>query len=471
MWRLLMNSQISDLHSSALEILQRVGVRVDNMYLLKKLDEVGADIDYEKRLVKLPPYIVEEFIRKVPSHYVMGGRTPKSDLFVGGGKAYARTNTGCDHIIDMDTGEWREATEKDAIDAVILQDALENVNFCGSWLHSSDEPPESRDVYTLEIMLENTEKHIFAQPYSPEAFRAMIDMAKVVVGEDGLKWRPLISVFVAPTSPLVFSEQNTQYLIDGVEHGIPLVPCTTPISGISGPITLAGQVVLPHAEILACATMAEMLKPGAPVAYTPRPNTMDMRTIQVLWGSIEFALAAVALVQLGRHIGFPVDFHIGTDSMVPDGQAAIEKTMGTVLAFLVKTDTITGAGFVEAIKTASFEQLVIDNEILAIGKRIAEGIDVNVETIALDVIEKVGPGGNFLKMEHTRKHYQKEHFIPSILKRDVRSVWEETGAKDLAETAKEKVKMILKEHEPLALDKDIQKELRSILNRVRKNLG
>ncbi|MEM2357323.1 MAG: trimethylamine methyltransferase family protein [Candidatus Bathyarchaeia archaeon] len=472
MFKFLSNEEIWEIHNASLKMLNKLGVIVKHEKFLKMLKEAGADVNEEKQLAKLPVYLIEELINKAPSGYIMGGRKREHDLYIGDGKGYVRSQGGCDHILDLETGIIREANTNDVVDAAVLQDALENIHWCASFLHPSDEPPMTRDLYQLMLMMENTVKHIVAQPYTTESFKYQVEMAKTIAGsEEEFMKRPLISVFVGPTSPLEIDKHNCELIEIAAKNRIPIMPVSAPIAGATGPVTLAGLAALAHAEIMMITVLAQLINPGTPIEYTPRPNTMDMRTAQALWGAIEYALASAIGVQLARFIKLPVCVQcLSTDSKLPDGQACIEKSMQITLAALMKPDTMTGAGGIDSVKTASLEQLVIDNEIIGIAKRIAKGIEVNEETIAYHVVERVKHGGHFLADKHTAQYYLKEHYIPKLFDRNTRGAWEAAGKKDLTTRARETAKKILKEYERRPLDEDIKKELRKIMNEARKNL-
>lgn len=471
-FEILDKEQIYEIHNAALEILSTVGIIIEDRNLLNILKDHGAYVNEEKRLVKLNPALIEDCLKKVPSCFILGGRTRDYTLFFGKGKTYVRSQSGCDHIVDFETGEYREPTSNDVIQAAILQDALENIDWCGSHIFPSDVPPRIRDVYQLMLLLENTIKPIGVQAYSVESFRFQIKMAKIVAG-DGKEFthRPIISVFPASTSPLIISEYNCGLVMEAAKNKIPIMPVPCPMSGVSAPVTLAGSIAVGHAEILAFIVSAELCNPGTPLLYATRMNTIDMRTTQVLWGAIEFGLMSAACVQMARHIKVPVDFQcLSTESKIPDAQTTLEKAMLTTIAIMSKPDSLIGVGQLESAKTSSLIQMVIDNEICGLAKRIAEGIEVNEKTIALDLIKEVGPGGQFLGKKHTIEYFSKEHFLPILLDRNARSIWKSAGAKDLTSRAKDYLKKKLQDYEPRKLEKDVQKELRKVMEEAKEKL-
>jgi len=472
MLEILDRTQIERIHFSALEVLERTGVLIEQNDTLKSLRDVGVQVDLDRKLARFPPYVIQDYVRKAPPHFLQAGRSRKFDFVVRNGSVFARSLSGCSHVLDMETGQCREATKNDTADGARIIDALDNIHFCGGWIYPGDEHPSYRDVSLYKIFLENSEKHVCLQAYAGKNLEFMIEMAKAVQGgENELRRRPVLSIVLAPSSPLKFGK----FMIDQIglagRYGVPGLFCSTPIAGATSPITLAGHLVTLHCENLAGIALSQILHPGTPVVYGPRPNTMDMRTGNAVWGSIEFGIMSAACVQLGHFCGLPVDtYSLGTDSKSLDEQAGVERSLNLVLPALAGANLLTGAGFIETIRTASFAQIVIDNEILGMVYRVMRAVDVENETLAVDLMDRVGPGGSFLADKHTRKHALSEHFLPTIFDRNVRETWERKGSRDAAQVAKAKAEEILREHHPAELSKDIKGELDSIMIRAKQAL-
>jgi trimethylamine--corrinoid protein Co-methyltransferase len=196
---------------------------------------------------------------------------------------------------------------------------------------------------------------------------------------------------------------------------------------------------------------------------------MDMHSGTSLWGSIEWGIASSAAIQLARHCGIPNDFMgVGTDSKLLDQQSGIERAMLAVLAFLTGPSLISGGGYIDTISTGSLEQLVIDDEIFSMARRITKGIQVDDEHMALDLIAKVGAGNNFMGEEHTRKYFRQDHFLPTLADRHSYGTWEELGATDMPRRAHDKAEQILSAHKVPTLPEAVCKELDSIINAARR---
>jgi len=243
--------------------------------------------------------------------------------------------------------------------------------------------------------------------------------------------------------------------------------------GGTSPVTLAGTLMMQHAELLMGILITQLTEPGAPIIYSSRIHPLNMKTGTALCGAIENVMLNGAMVQIAHRIGLPVDVYaMGTDSNVYDEQAAIEKTLNMSYSlFISEPNVITGVGELESLDTVCMEQLVIDDEIISLVRRMYKGIEITNETLAEDIIAKVGPGGHFLRERHTRDYFKKESFFPSILNQTRRRTWEIKGSKDVIALAKEKVRKILHEHEPVPLEKNAQEKFHHILKRAEKDLS
>jgi len=466
------DSDIKRLHAASLRVLEKTGIVVRHDAMLHKLDENGADVDFQTKLVKLAEQSIEEFVRRAPKSYTMHGRDPRRALSVEEGKRYVRTQSGCIYVLDAQSKECRPATRDDTATSTKLIDALQNIDFCGGLLYPTDEIDKARDVGVFEIMIRNTGKHIAIQPYDVPNLRWMIKMAATVAGsEEELSRRPMLTAIMAPSSPLVLDRYAVDIIIESGRANVPVLIPSTPLSGATCPVTLAGELVLAHAENLACVVISQLARPGAPVLYAVHPSTMDMRTGHPLWGSVEFALMSAAGVQLGRHCSLPTQVEaFMTDSKTLDQQTAIERMFTLIPSTLTGANVLNGAGTIETILTGSLEQLVIDNETHAMVERFLRGIEINDEMLALDVIDRIGPGGHFLSADHTKKFYLKEHFVPTLLDRNIRAAWSAAGEKDIVQRANSTVQRILSQHEPMDMDNDIRKRLDEFMQQARKDL-
>jgi trimethylamine--corrinoid protein Co-methyltransferase len=293
--------------------------------------------------------------------------------------------------------------------------------------------------------------------------------AAIVGGEEELRKKRIISFGASPTSPLELSDDVAEQLFTAAGHALPISILPCPLAGGTSPVTLAGTLVQQNVEFLICHVIVQLVNPGNPMIYCARPMCMDMRTGMAA-GEVEYGLMSVAAVQLAALYKMPSDVYgLSSDSKVLDEQTGSEKAMIGLLPALAGANFISGAGNIEMGVTASLEQLVIDNEMLGSIFRAVRGIEVNSETLAVDLIGKIGPGGHFLGTDHTRSHYLSEHHIQALYDRTARAEWEKSGKKDMVQRAHESRIQLLKSHLVLPLDKDVENEFQRILSEVGRN--
>ncbi|MHB1416463.1 MAG: trimethylamine methyltransferase family protein [Chloroflexota bacterium] len=468
-WDILSREQAVQVHERALHLLAHTGIVFQSDTVVRRFAEAGAQVDEDKQLVRLPTKLVEELLASVPREFRLGAADPGLDCIASTGATLCRPIVGCSYVLDSQTGERREPTSADARDIAHLLDGLSTYSFGGTVAYPSDEAPMSRDVYYLKLLLENARKHVIVSPYGAQNIAYMYEMAVAVAGSEAAqRERPRFHVLTAPTSPLRFSETQTEMIVKAAELMIPNQMSSTPMAGATSPVTLAGQTLLLHAENLAGIALTQLIQPGCPVYYASRANSMDMRTGNSLWGAVEWALTGAACLQIARGLGLICDsFGCISDSKTMDEQAAIEKTMSATLVALAGANIISGGGYLETINTTSLEQLVIDDEIQGMLYRVLQGVEVSEETLAEDLIDRVGPGGNYLGEEHTRRHYRREHYLPKVLDRDLWDVWQAKGGKDLVQKARERAQSLLSAVQPVPLPGETSRELERILKAAR----
>ena len=461
---ILSEDEVEAIHGSSLHILEKVGILVRSPRAITLLKDAGATFDPERKTVKVPSSLVEECLRKHPTSFVLKGRTAEHDLFIEPGKLYAHPCGGCFNILDYNSGQTRVATTNDVAVLTKLIDACDNIQQCDMLDYAGDVPEQVRDIHTIAAMLRNTTKHCGIMAYANRNLQFIIRLvAAIVGGEEELRKKPIVSFGASPTSPLELSEDVSEQLFTAARHALPtsILPC--PLAGGTSPVTLAGTLLQQNVEFLICHVIVQLVNPGNPMVYCARPMCMDMRTGMAA-GEVEYGLMSVAAVQLAARYKMPSDVYgLSSDSKVLDEQTGSEKAMIGLLPALAGANFISGAGNLEMGVTANQEQLVIDNEMLGTIFRAVRGIEVNPDTLAIDLIEKTGPGGHFLSTEHTRSHYLSEHHIAPLYDRRVRMDWERSGKKDMVQRAHEKCTELLRDHSVQPLNPVVEKEFHRIL--------
>ena len=477
----LSRDQIYEIHQATLEVLERTGVVIMEDEALRILEEAGAVVDYKKQHAKIPRHLVEEAIKKTPSGFTLYGSNGKYRLELKGFNTYIGQPFGL-FIVDLD-GKRRYPTPKDAADLYRLTDAMENLDLAGS---VSVPEWESTDRFVAAV--ENSEKVPDVNPQADQA-EELITLGSVLRGSfeelmkkpitwllvktKDLRKKPSWWYHVNPFSPLAIKKAEARGLLIWARCGLPIHIGPEVHAGTTGPATLAGTLVQQNAENLSGVTLAQLAadpKHRPPILYASISGITDMRTGSAVLGTAETALIQVASAQIARYYNMPCRGIGGiTDSKTSDIQAGYESAVTLLMAALARINYINySAGSVEGILTVSFEKVVLDNDLIGMIKRILRGITVDEETLAVDVINDVGPRGHYLAHPHTRKYHKKEFYYPILFNRETYEAWVRSGAKDIREAARERARKILKEHQPEPLDKDLKRELENKAKEIRK---
>lgn len=468
--RPLSSEGVKKIRTEAIKILEDVGVKVSHEGAKKMLADAGAKVNHKTDLVLIPAGLTEKCLKKLPQRIVLGGRDPDKDIVLDSKRqdTYYRSMTGAEGYIDLRTGKYRKVTYSDVKDFALVDDALENIHIVTApYYCDPDRNLHARDVRLLEILLENTGKHILMQPYTGKNTEYMIKLGLAERGsEEALRKRPRMTVMMSPVPPLTYHGNEIDVMLWAGRYGIPLEITSMPICGGAAPVTVAGGVLLTVAEHVAGVVIGQLANPGAPIIFAPRTCVLDMSTGSALEGSIENALISAAETQVAKEgFGWFADMYGPTsDSLCLDAQSIIERVFNTTLSAYAGADILAGGGNYEHSYTMDIVQLAIDNEIFGMTSRVLRGIEVNDDTLGLAAIRRVGAGveGNYLTDEHTLKYFKTEYAKHKLITHTSRHMWEGEGRKDLTKRAKERVKDILKKHKPAPLPESIVKDLRTI---------
>jgi trimethylamine--corrinoid protein Co-methyltransferase len=452
--------EVNSIRQASLAVLEDVGILIEHPRALSLLREAGAAVDLDSRRVKTPASLVEKALRAVPASFLLTGQQPSKDFVLSHeGRPRGRPVISLDWIVDYGTKRRREVTRQDLEAWVRVVDALPNLALASA-VYPWDVPLGTRDVWAAEAMLRLSTKPMLMAPYSGRTVEWVIRMLKALPDQRA----PKMIVFSSCNSPLIYSQSQMDGLLAAVDHDLPVMVNSSAVTGATAPVTLAGTLVVMNAEILAGIVVTQLAKPGAKVIYAGHPVVLDMHTSIASMGYTEIGLLAAALVDLGRSYGIPTASNgLTTDSHACDEQAALEKLLTGYLAAASGAALNGGAGSLAAVGTASLEQLVIDDDIYERILRLAQGIEINPDTLGLEVIAAVGPNCHFLAEPHTLKYMRRE-FQPSRLAVRLNAeAWIEAGAKDAAELAADRVKAILRCAPEPRLEPRVLAELRHIV--------
>jgi trimethylamine--corrinoid protein Co-methyltransferase len=475
-FRVFSEDALNAIHSASLEVLEKTGVRIHHgESILKMLKDDGCTVDFEKGVVRFPSYVVEEAVKKTPKTFSVYGRNPKYDYKLDGRHVYFTTDTETTSTVDLKTGEWRPSTMDDLEKLTRVTDALDSYASGGHLTTALDKPNNVRCLYDYAAALNNTEKPCGWSVYPPELAMQLTDyqleIATAAAGsEKKLKERPIVDGSFCTESPLKFEGRYVEITLKLAKLGFPCTVASMPLGGATAPVTFAGCLVITNAEILSGVCTVQLASPGTSTSVGHIMGNLDMKT--GLWGQgPEEGLMCAGAVEVARHYGFRVVVNgFNAASKMSGAQTSYEKTLSTILPVLAGADIVYGAGSLEGGMAASFEELVMDDEICRAVWKAAQGIEVNDETLAIDVINKVGSSGHFLAEKHTLKHFKDVLFFPELADRQSYDAWKKTGGKSMIKRAREKAEQILKEHRPKPLDKDVQKEISEIIGRAEKEL-
>ena len=457
----LSDQDIEKIHKTSLRVFTEVGIQVNFPEARELFRNAGAEVDDASRVVKLPQDLVEELVNKAPSVIHLCGRAENGELDceIGGKKVYLGTGGTALNVQDPGSQDSRRAKIDDVMNMARLVEALDNIHFYMLNVYPSDLPVEEVDVNRFGAALNRTRKHVMGGVYTIEGVRNVIKMAEIIAGSpQKLRERPFISMVTCPISPFKLDGSYSPLTMEAARNRIPVVVPSEPLCGATAPITLAGNLVVQNVDTLAGVMLAQLTNPGAPVIYGCISSITDLRDMKYLSGAVEMGLMNAAAAQMAQFYRLPYYATAGmSDSKVNDAQAGYESAITNVMVALAGGNCIhDAAGFLEFCLTASYDKLVTDNEIIGMVMRAVEGIEVNDETLAFDLLKKTGPGGHFVSARHTRRYMRSEQYVPQLSDRENRDKWQEAGAKDAGTRATEKARKILNSPPQSVLTEEIR---------------
>ena len=450
------------IHAASLDVLEKVGVRIDDAAILALLKRNGARAGAAADTVSIPRELVVDCLASCPPTARFSDRRGKAkELGAGGGSVFWTGNA-----LYMAQGKTRrELLSQDLAALTRVADACPEIDgMVGTSV--ADFPPPARDVAGFRVMATHTSKHLRPCTFTPEGASAMVEMGQVLAGGVSLAERPLLSFGYSIVSPLHWTSTGLGSMRNTAGHGLPFMINSEPMGGGSAPVTLAGCLVLANADVLSGIVIAQLLERGRPVIYNAGfAHVLDMSTAVALTGAPENALLQSAGADLAHFHNLPSASWMSTESMVADAQAASE-TMITGLAHAANgVNIVWGAGNLESTLCMSAEKLVIDDEIVGAIRRYVRGIEINDETLALDLIQELGHSPDYLWNEHTLEHFQREIRHSHLAVRCKREAWEHQGSRAWDERAAQRVREILAQVPVPQVTPEQERELTRIVDR------
>ncbi|MBN2041073.1 MAG: trimethylamine methyltransferase family protein [Spirochaetes bacterium] len=461
--RKLSDGQNQKLYSACLEILERTGVVLYEEEAVDLLNEAGAEVT-EGNHVRIPPGMVEKAFSTVPKNVALFDQNGKRTMLVGGYRSYFGTGSDCPYIIDHKTGERRFAVLQDIIDGMTVCDALEHIDFVMGMFLPSDVPQDKLDRYEMEAMLNYTTKPIVYVAPEFSGCKDAVEMAEIVAGgEDKLRYKPFAACYINVTTGLRHNQDALQKLLYLSEKGLPFSYVPSAQGGVTAPITIAGTMAVNYAGVLAGLVISQLKREGAPFIIPGwGGNMLDMTsTIQPFADPEKRGQA----IDFAHFMGLPT-FSLGgcSESKVVDQQAAAEAALTLFTDAMFGGNLIHDLGYLESGLTGSLPQVAICNEIISWLEAFMKETEINDETLALDLIDEVGPDGQYLDTDHTLKHFR-ERWYPDLFDRNNYNGWKVKGEKDLGQRAADKIDEILKSYKPKVLPEKIADAVHEVVTR------
>jgi trimethylamine--corrinoid protein Co-methyltransferase len=461
---MLSREQCETIHLASLEILRRTGMRVYHEGALELLHQAGAAIS-DPNLVRLPPGLVEWALKQAPSRVPLCRRgSDRVTVPLEGRWVHFGPGSDCPRYLDPRTGERRPFTTGDVVDAVHVVDALPEMSFCMSMGIPADLGTANAYRQQFALMLQHTTKPIVFVCDDRADCEAIAAMAAAAAGGmEALRLSPTLLLYSEPTTPLKHSETATGKLLYMAQQALPIVHSPAPMMGGTAPVTMAAGLALGNAEVLSSLVMHQLKRASAPFVYGSGLHHMDMKTTISVYGAPEFQLARVAVAEMGRYYGLPTWGYAGhSDSCLMDEQAAADAAFSVLVALLGGNNLVHDVGYLEAGLTTSPEMIVFTAEMISMMRKFMAGISLDAESLALEVIHKVGPGGNFLAENHTLDHFR-DAWQPRLFDRRRVDDWVASGSRRLGQRLRDRTVAIMDEHQPEPLPAGVQEEVDYIL--------
>jgi len=467
--------QVDLLRNKVFELLEVHGVKLDqHNEMFNLLTRAGAKVDPSTGMVRFPRSVIEGFLDQAPKSFALGARTKEQQLPLPrpDGTFYTRTCTGAHGWIEPETNRYRKVKKDDLAGWAQLINQLGDIHFM-PYLFCDDVPTQTADIHGLCVLLKNTDKHIWVQPYSAASVPYLIKLGEIAAGGPSLlKSNPVISIIACSLSPRAFKFMDIEIILRSARASIPIHACSLPGAGGTAPATLPGVVMQAAAEILAMLAMAQAVRPGAPLVACPIIFSTDMRTGRSLQSSVEAMKAASAAVQFIKQ-AFHLPTHnygSGADSPAVDGQSMSERAMLTTLMGLSGLDILGGAGQLEVATAVSPLQLLVDNEVFGMVRQLLKGFTLNDDQLAWEVIAKGKPGDHFLTTPHTLRHCR-DALMPQNFIRLTREAFEREGSKDFQERLLERYRTLMVSENKGLLQSEIAQEIDSVVQEADRKLA
>ena len=472
--QLLSTEMVGRILDEAFQLLLEPGIKVQFALARQMLLAAGAQVDEATEVARIPERIVRQALESVPKEFYLYDRSGNPTIRYGGDAVHFDPGSSGVHILDPETLEHRPSYTPDLVRLVKVVEMLAQYDAQSTAVVCNEIPKMIGDLYRLYIVLLYSKKPVVTGAFSVQTLQTMIDMLAIFAGgRAGLADKPQAIFDVCPSPPLIWSDFGAQNLVELARARVPAEMVSMPLAGAAAPVTLLGSVVQHAAECLSGIVIHQLAQPGAPIVWGGAPAIFDMRKGTTPLGAIETAMIDASYAQVGKSLGLPTHTYLGaSDSKLVDAQAGLESGMSAMIGALAGINMISGAGMLDFLACQSVEKLVVDAEAIAMSKRLLAGMIVQTDTLATGLFEGINFKGDFLKQKATRQLFGKEQHIPSaVIDRDSVRAWQEQGAKDTFERAKERAAQLDKEYTPPVMAEGCMNELRAMLESLARGAG
>jgi len=462
-FQVLAPAQCHELYQAALQCLHEIGVQINNDEARTLLAQAGANI--KGNIARIPTDIIKQALETTPSSFTIWGREQDHPMTVAMDQVNFGPGLTNTDFIDPISGERRRTRRGDPTTTARVCDALSNIDYVMGLGLIDEVTAELAPVYEFAELVGNTTKPILIWAYSKENLDAIYSIANAVVGdEQALRRRPIFGLFSTYQSPLVNTDEDVGNLLWAVEHDIPAIYLGGPIVGLTSPMTGASTLTLALATALSGLAIAQLKRPRAAVAVGGAPCPADLRTSRMAYGAPEMSLYTAAFADLCRYLKIPCMGTAGvSESKLLDAQAAIESSTQLLFSTLSGTPLVHDLGFLDGAELGSLVHLVILDEVVSLIRRMMRGVTVNADTIMFDLIEKVGPGGHFMRERRSASLCRQEVWVPTLMDREHHSIWLQQGGLSLEQRAQQRLLHILNTHQPESLRPEIVQRIDDLL--------
>lgn len=462
-FRVLSDAQIEKLYQAALACLQRTGVDVFNEEARDLLGSAGANVVGMR--VRIKADIIHDCLSMAPRSFTIWGRDDTQRIRLEPNRVFFGPGPTCTYFMDPRTGERRKARLGDPATTARVCDALDNIDYVMSLGLIEGVTPSLASVYEFAEMITNTGKPVIPWAFNTNHLKDIYQMALAVTkSEDAFRHRPLFALFSTYQAPLIHTDNDLANCLWAVEHDIPVIYAGGELVGLTAPITGAGLLVIHLAAALSGLAILQLKKNGARICTGGVPVPIDLRSARTAYGGPEMSLYSAAASEIYRYLKVPFFGTAGaSDAKVMDLQAAIESTMQVIMSSLSAANMVHDIGFLDSADIGSLEMLTLNDEIISLTKRVMRGIEVNDDTMMLDLIDQVGPGGEFITSEETAKRCRLEILNSKLMDRDPWPTWEKKGSSTMSDRIKERLHEILNNHTPLAMPKTAAEKIANII--------